>query len=162
MRKPSPPRLPAQPPRRRMIGHDPLPAPVGRAVSHTPLTILLQYLRAPPRRVSIERPRAFVIICSDGEDGLMVPWLVFDGPTPSSRRNKKEYTLSVLSDRRQTTRTATWTRYGGEIRCHVLRRCASRPPAVSPFFLFLFSPPPRAAPPPASPRVGRRARSRYD
>ena len=130
MRKPSPPRLPAQPPRRRMIGHDPLPAPVGRAVSHTPLTILLQYLRAPPRRVSIERPRAFVIICSDGEDGL-VSWLVFDGPTPSSpRRNKKEYTLSVLSDGRQTTRTATWTRYGEEIRCHhnSLFLILSRPP----------------------------------
>ena len=161
MRKPSPPRLPAQPPRRRMIGHDPLPAPVGRAVSHTPLTILLQYLRAPPRRVSIERPRAFVIICSDGEDGLMVPWLVFDGPTPSSRRNKKEYTLSVLSDGRQTTRTATWTRYGGEIRCHVLRR-RRLPLVVLSLVLCSCSRPPRAAPPPASPRVGRRARSRYD
>ena len=76
------------------------PAPAGRALSHPLLVILLQYLRAPPRHVSGERPRAFVVM-------EKIDWsrLVYDGSTPSSRRRKRRFhARSVLSCYRMDAR----------------------------------------------------------
>ena len=87
------------------------PAPVGRALSHPPLIILLQYLRAPPRRVSGERPHAFVVMEKMGWS-----WLVYEVRRRLLGNAKEDFTLDPCC------RTTGWTENDENCNANTMRR----------------------------------------